>query len=206
VTVVLLGAGGPAGVNFARALHEAGQEVIGLEGNEYHLPWAARWCEEVVLHGDDLEERLAETLERYPDSLVHAQPDSLVLWLADHAPGLGARTYLPERQVIVTCQDKWEAGLQWRRTRKRLDRIEIVQDAVGVELAVEELGLPLWIRARYGAGARGSALVKSLAEGRHWVEYWLTRDPLLDFVAEGYLPGRDLAWESLWFQGELIAS
>lgn len=203
--VLLFGAGGPAGVNVARSLsRERSISVIGLETNPLHLDWARRYCDHVELVNRD---NLLKTVMRMTDeeTLLHAQPEEMILWIHDHIAVRGKR-FLPTRQTVLLTQDKWEAALAWRRANMRLDHVELVQDVQGVQDAVARIGLPMWIRARYGAGARGSTIVESVEQGEHWVGYWLARNPQLDFIAERYLPGRDLAWESIWKGGKLVAS
>jgi len=203
--VILFGAGGPAGVNFARACARDPEiHVIGLDENPEHLVWAEPWCDHVeLLHPDTLLKQVERLTDE--DTLLHSQPEEMLLWIHEHI-ALRGRRFLPSRSVILKTQDKFEAALEWRRQGMRDDRVELVQDVSGVYEAAERIGLPMWIRARHGAGARGAALVRSIPEGENWVGYWLLRDPKMDFIAEAYLPGRDLAWESIWKHGTLIAS
>jgi carbamoyl-phosphate synthase large subunit len=68
------------------------------------------------------------------------------------------------------------------------------------------LQTPFWLRARWGAGAKAAILARTYIEAESWLEFWSERDPSLEFVAEGFLPGRDLAWSSIWYEGELVCS
>lgn len=202
--VILFGAGGPAGVNFARACAGEGISIIGCDENAEHLAWAKPWCDHVeLLHPDTLLKQVMRLTDE--ETLLHSQPEEMILWIHEHIALRGKR-FLPSRSLVLGTQDKFEAALGWRRKGLRSDWVELVEDARGVELASQRIGLPMWIRARRGAGARGAALVTSIEQGQHWVNYWLSRDPLMDFIAESYLPGRDLAWESIWKHGQLVAS
>lgn len=137
---------------------------------------------------------------------IHSQAEQGVQWIADNKDQLECATLLPDRSVVALTQDKWEACLQFRRKHLRGDKVHLVQDLDGVRDAYLDLRTPFWMRARYGAGARGSALCENLDQAEHWYSYWRARDPRIDFIAEAYLPGRDLAWTSLWHDGELVAS
>jgi carbamoyl-phosphate synthase large subunit len=107
----------------------------------------------------------------------------------------------------MLCQDKWEAGLQFRRAGLRRDHVTLVEDALGAVGAHERFDKkPFWLRARHGAGARGAILARDKGEAIDWINFWRHRHPDLDFVAEEFLPGRDLAWSSIWWRGELITS
>lgn len=192
--VLVLGAGGPAGVNTCRALHKAGHDVYARDDNPERLEFASAYTSVST-----------EPLEAF--DLVMPQPDKLALALADHAAiHEGINTFLPDRRVIALCQDKFEAGLMWRRSGLRDDRVWLVQDTHTLRDAFLNLGFPFWLRARRGAGAKGAILATCIEEAEHWLGFWQARDPRMDFVAEEYLPGRDIAWTSIWKDGELITS
>ena len=73
----------------------------------------------------------------------------------------------------------------------------------------EELGGgPLWIRSKKGAGGNLSLLCETSTEANHWINLWVLRKKaqLDDFMIQEYLPGRNIAWDSFWFNGKLIAS
>jgi carbamoyl-phosphate synthase large subunit len=137
---------------------------------------------------------------------VHSQAEEGVLWIAHNAEKLDASTLCPTARVVLLSQDKWEAALQFRRAQLRYDKVSLVQDEGTLRMASRELSYPFWLRARHGAGARGSALCENWGQAIHWAEYWWARDAKYDFIAEEYLPGRDLAWTSLWYRGSLVAS
>lgn len=200
--VLVYGAGGPAGINVCRSLAEAGHEVVGADGDASHLPWAAVYCREVV-HMLKLD---VDAVNRLDVEAIHSQAEQGVQWIADNKERLNCATLLPDRQVVALSQDKWEACLAFRRADLRKDRVHLVQDLPTLIDAANELRYPFWLRARQGAGARGSALCENEGQAIHWAKYWWSRDHLYDFIAEAYLPGRDLAWTSLWYLGVLIAS
>lgn len=200
--VLVFGAGGPAGINVVRSLVEARHQVVAVDSELTHLPWPRHYTNAVV----HMPEPTVELVNDLKVDAIHAQPEEMVLWIADNKEQLEAETLCPSRGVILTCQDKLEACLQFRRADLREDRVLLVQDELDVLDAAHELGLPMWIRGRYGAGARGSALADTLEQAELWIRYWQSRDPQMDFLAEAYLPGRDFAWTSLWSDGTLVAS
>ena len=200
--VLVFGAGGPAGINVCRSLAEAGHEVIGADSDPRHLPWAKVYCKEVRL----LDKFSASDVNDVGAEALHSQVEKTVLWIADNKAKLDAATLCPDRRVISLTQDKWEASLEFRRAGLRDDKVMLVQDALGVTEAMDEFQFPFWLRARHGAGARGAALCENEAQARYWFLYWQARSALMDFIAEAYLPGRDLAWTSLWHEGALLAS
>lgn len=201
--VLVYGAGGPAGINVCRSLAEARHEVIGVDGDPSHLPWAQVYCAQSVCA---TMEELPGLVEYLNVDAIHSQAEQGVVWIADNLDQLSCRTLQPSSQVVVLSQDKWEACLMFRRAGLRDDKVTLVQDEITLRLAANELAFPFWLRARHGAGARGSALCENWGQAIHWAEYWWARDYKYDFIAEGYLPGRDFAWTSLWYHGTLVAS
>jgi carbamoyl-phosphate synthase large subunit len=85
---------------------------------------------------------------------------------------------------------------------KQLSREEDVEDAFA------SLGSPLWVRARMGAGGLGGLKCQSAEEAKTWIKVWQQKKgkKLSDFIIQEYLPGRDIAWDSLWKNGKLITS
>lgn len=194
--VLVLGAGGPAGVNTCKAL--AAHEVVALDENREHLVWAAPHAAET--HAAEV---TVETVNELRADVVIPQPDNLTLWLADHRDEIEADVFLPDRRVIALCQDKWEASLAFRRAGLRYDWATLID---GTEALDDLLRFPCWLRARHGAGGKAAIKATSLQEARHWTGFWWARDRYMDFITEGVLDGRDLAWSSIWYQGDLVCS
>ena len=69
-------------------------------------------------------------------------------------------------------------------------------------------GSPLWVRSKNGAGGNLSLLCTNSEEAKHWINLWIMRQKaqLGDFMIQEYLPGQNIAWDSFWFNGKLIAS
>lgn len=196
--VLVLGAGGPAGVNFCRAARDGGHHVIGVDINPHHLLWAAEVCDEAHLC-DSAQAAVAAHADE--DTLVHAQPEPAVQWLADHdiSPAI---KFVPSMQTVALCRDKFECGLVWRRAGLREDRVELVDSLT----TADHLTYPAWIRARHGAGAQGAILATKPEEAWTWISFWAHKQPSWEFLAEEHLPGRDYCWSSLWVNGDLVSA
>lgn len=191
--VAVLGAGGPAGVNTLRALHQAGHDLIAVDSDRSHLVFCEQYAEIREHDWSDVD-------------VVIPQPDTLVPVLAGME--LRPKTLLPTVSVIERCQDKLEASLRWYWAKLReLPPWEIVEPWPDtLHLAADSLGLPLWLRATKGAGAKGAIKVTSLDQAYHWIRFWQSRSQEFGWMAEEFLPGRDFAWSSIWYEGELITS
>ena len=193
--VVVLGAGGPAGVNWCRALWEAGHHVIAVDEEPTHLTWAEPFAGEVL-----------DGLPAIAD-VIHACPDGLAFRLSFVRDSVPASTLLPSHDVVRTCQDKYVAGKKFAAEGLRSAPIRLGRELPDyLKMAEQEFGRPFWLRAIHGAGARGATLVDDLRTGYHWLRYWETRDTDWEWIAEEYLPGRDYAWTGIYKNGELITS
>jgi hypothetical protein len=195
VRVAVLGAGGPAGVNVCRALNDAGHEVVGWDEHPGHLVWAAAFCVDTA----------SGPWQQIEADAYYAQPDVVVEHLAMLSDLV---TLMPSLDTILACRDKLAASQRWYDEGLKLTRSVVVEDPIPdhLHIAAEQVGMPFWLRASEGAGARGATLVEDLRSGYHWIRYWQTRGVDWSFVADGYLPGRDYCWTSLWHQGVLVAA
>ena len=192
--VLLLGAGGPAGENFCRAVQLAGHLVVGVDPD----PWARALC------AADWTEPEARDQFSHCD-FVHAQPDEEVLRLAlmrrEGGGPTGCMTLLPEALAIDTAQDKLTcAGAIGDLAPPSM----ALWSEGDVAEAIKRFGWPIWVRARKGAGSLAALPVESVEIGVAWVNFWKRRGVAL--MASPYLPGRNLSWTGVYDDGELVAS
>jgi len=220
--VLVLGAGGPAGVNFMRSLLLAGNsEIYGTEINKYHVYLSTKATKKTY-HLDIPRENIKRKIEVINDiikmdkiELVHAQPDAEVKFLSDYRDEINAKVFLPDKEVIDKCQNKlWTAEI-WNDHNLCTKPISIEVRATltqqDLSFALDKFGGKMWLRATEGAGGRGSTLVENVEAGYSWIRYWRAKDYRMnsswdqwEWMAQEYLPGRNLAWHSLWKNGKLI--
>jgi hypothetical protein len=195
--IVVLGAGGPAGVNVCRALDAAGHEVIGIDESPLHLAWAEPYCSETrELWGK--EQHLPSV------DLYHAQPERAVRGLA-HS---GLPKLMPTPETVTACQHKPTTAVLWHANGlRRFPPVAVGEPLLeSLDYAAEMFGLPFWLRSAVGAGAKAATLVEDVKTGFHWIKYWETRGETIEWVAEEYLPGRDFCWTGVYRHGILYAS
>lgn len=201
--VLVLGAGGPAGWNFAHALGaDRDIEVIGADVDPIMLELAAT-NETLVL--PPVTSRPAALLNHIIRSrsidVVHAQPDAEVRWLAEHDHEIGAATLLPSLDAIDICADKLATALALGR--------ELAPRSYGASAAaLDRLGGEAWMRLRSGAGSMGALPVRSHAVMNAWIEHWHHERGVTaaEWMLAEILPGRDLSWTGVFVDGELQAS
>lgn len=204
--VLVLGAAGPAGMNYSRAIREAGHQVIPADTDSMRLEG---WYPDepgLLLDPGPLTIRSLEAMcSALTVDVIHSQPEEYLAQLARLRPDFVGHLLPPDHDVQMT-QDKWENALRWRRTGLRQDYCTKVETTDMLHEAADWLGYPYWLRATRGAGARGATLVENHDMAHHWISYWDSRGVDWEWIAEEYLPGRDFAWTSIWFEGDLVCS
>jgi len=208
--ILLTGVGSPASQNVLRSLRDAPEPftIVGADANRYHLEWGDldRAYEAPMTDSPEYLPFLLALIEREGIEFLHGQPDWEVAWLCEHADLLPVRTLLPNRAAVAACQDKAVCARRWCEAGVRSDSPRLIEGHESLDEAAAELGLPLWLRATSGAGARGSCKVEKIEQGRAWLDYWRARGVTWRFMAQEYLPGAEFAFQSVWRRGRIITS
>jgi len=204
--ILLTGVGSPASQNFLACLRMALDEfyVVGVDANRYHLEWGeldARY-EAPWTSDPGYLDWLNALIEKEQIDFVHGQPDYEVAFLSKHVAEIKARTFFPRPEVIVTAQNKFAAVSLWAKAGLR-QRPQLIADDWDFSLSRD---FPVWVRATSGAGARGACKLENAAQGLAWWEFWQALGNDCEMMLEEYLPGREYAFSSLWYGGELICS
>lgn len=209
--ILVTGAGGIAGVNFVRALRASanGYHIVGTEYSPYyiHLPDVDARYRSPRHDSKGFVERIRRVAVKEDIDFIHPQPSSEALVLSSRRRSLPAPVLLPKASVMRLAQDKLASQVKLRAASVRVAKTRAVASLEDLETAFGALGKPVWVRARHGAGGRLSLLCHSAREVRLWVELWNRRRvPIGEFVIQEYLPGRNIAWDSLWLKGKLVTS
>ncbi|MGB8780519.1 MAG: hypothetical protein WCD81_07715 [Candidatus Bathyarchaeia archaeon] len=208
--ILVTGAGGPAGLNFVKSLRIAPEKmfIVGTEANEYFIHLASGDKNYPVPEATEATyiERLNEVTRKEKVEFIHAQPDVEVATVSENRERLDADVFLPSKEAIRKCQDKLESARIWHRGDVPVGRALELRGESDVDKAFEEFGSPIWIRARHGAGGRGSTAAFNKKTALAWIEYWKSRRMNWKFIAQEYLPGRNIGFHSLWKNGELVTS
>lgn len=219
IRVLVLSAGGPAGVNFIKALQISGIKidylsigVFGADSNPYHLILSEKHtvksfliptCDKMgYIHA------INEIIDKYDIDFVHAQSDAEVNVISMNRGNINAKVFLPDRHIIKTCQDKWYTSAIWSKNFKNTKSYLLKDNDDYCETLTtifNEYNF-VWLRATRGAGGRASALCKNIDVAYYWLRYWWSLDPTMEFMAQEYLPGRNIAWQSVWKDGQLLTS
>ncbi|MDA4122310.1 MAG: hypothetical protein OK456_03915 [Thaumarchaeota archaeon] len=209
--VFVTGAGGLAGVNFVRALRASkrGYYIVGSDFSKYHIVYPDLDSRYLTPRHTDPKfmPRLAEIVRQEKVDFLHPQPSSEAFVISGDRKRLHCKVFLPDQNVMKVGQDKLLTQQALRKEGIPVAKTSTLSSVKDIEGAFSSLGSPLWVRARHGAGGRLSLLCNDAEEARHWVELWVKRGSRIDeFILQEYLPGRNIAWDSIWKDGRLVTS
>jgi hypothetical protein len=233
---MVTGSGGLAGVNFVRALRASSKayHIVGTDFNRYHLLYPdvdARYL--TPRHSDrSFVPRIVEIAKREGTDFIHPQPSSEAYAISGQREKIPCRVFLPSAKVMRVGQDKLLSEQALRKKGVPVANTAEIGGAGDIRKAFARMGGPLWVRARHGAGGRLSLLCSDPTEAKLWIELWVRRAAgghprrtttkttttggsgkkgksdlgYDEFILQEYLPGRNIAWDSLWKDGKLVTS
>jgi carbamoylphosphate synthase large subunit len=208
--ILCTGAGGPAGINFIQSLRVAPERmlIVGTEANAFYVHLAPTEKTYLVPRAKDSRyiDNLNEIIQKEHIGFLHAQPDVEVEAVSENRERINANVFLPSKVTVKACQDKLESARIWRKKNVPVAKTIELHDDRDVGKAFEEFGGSVWIRARRGAGGKGSTPADNEETALSWVRYWKSRRVSWGFIAQENLPGRNIAFHSLWKNGELVTS
>ncbi len=206
--VLVTGAGGTPGTNFVKAIRSTDDRlyVIGTDCSKYHVHLAREVDRKFVVprHNDEKYiHRLNEIIEEENLHFVHAQPDAEVGRISEDREKIRAKVFLPDKETVRLCHNKYKLIRHLNEKKLPSAKNILVEDPENIKTAFQTFGSKIWLRAITGAGGRGSLPVENLDHAKAWVDYW---NGWGSFVAEEYLPGRNMAWQAIFKEGELVTS
>jgi len=208
--IMVTGAGGPAAINFIMSLRIAPEKmfILGTETDSYrtHLAPTDSIYRVPSARESEYIDVINEIVRKEKIELLHPQPDVEVKVISENREKLEANVFLPSKRAIRICQDKWESTRTWlKKDVPTAKTIELKKES-DVKKAFEKLGVPIWIRAKRGAGGKGSTPAYNEETALAWIRYWKARGKDWEFIAQEYLGGRNIGFHSLWKDGELVVS
>ncbi|MBS7270651.1 MAG: hypothetical protein KIH10_17670 [Candidatus Freyarchaeota archaeon] len=208
--VIVTGAGGPAGINFILSLRLAPEEIfiVGTEANEHFIYLAPTDKKHLVPSAEEENyiDVLNEVIRKEKAEFLHAQTDTEVAVVSENRDKVEASVFLPSKKTVKICQDKLESAKIWTKKGVPVAKVMEIRAGKDIDKAFEEFGSPIWIRARHGAGGRGSTPAYNKETALSWINYWRARGMKWEFIAQEHLPGRNIGFHSLWKDGELVTS
>jgi glutathione synthase/RimK-type ligase-like ATP-grasp enzyme len=118
------------------------------------------------------------------------------------------RLVVPKPVVVDLCQDKYALTALLAERGVPVPATAPITDLETIEEVFTRVSRNsrAWCRLRSGQGALGALLIRSAEGARRWIRLWeeLRDTPPSAFVLAEYLPGRDVAAQTLWDRGRLV--
>ena len=208
--ILCTGAGGPAGINFAMSLKIAPEKmfVVGIEADKHYLHLARTDKKYLTPRAKETSyiSAINDIIGKEKIDFLHCQPDVEVEIISEEREKLYANVFLPSKKAVRACQNKLESVKLLKRKNVPVAKTVELLTEQDIDRAFEELEAPLWIRAIQGAGGRGSTPANNKEAAVSWIKYWKARKVNWKFIAQEQLPGKNMAFHSLWKNGELVTS
>jgi carbamoyl-phosphate synthase large subunit len=208
--IIVTGAGGPAGINFTLSLRNSNEKMylIGTENNRYHIHLTQTDKSYLLPRATDEDyiEKLNGIIKKEKIEFIHPQPDIEVLTIGENREKINAKTFLPSQKTLEICMDKFLSTRVWKKEGIPTAEIIEIENENHINRAFARLGSPIWIRSKQGAGGRGSTIASNIETASAWIKYWRERRKDWKFIAQKYLPGRNIGFHSLFRNGKLITS
>lgn len=206
--IIVTGAGGTPGYNFVKAIRSTNDSlyIVGTDCSKYHVHLAHDVDSKYVIPRHDDEnyiDQLNKIIDKENLQFLHAQPDVEVGRISEDRENLAAAVLLPDKATVKLSHDKHQLIQHLNRRNLPSARNLLIENEESIRTALQEYGPKIWLRAIRGAGGRGSLPVENFGHARAWVDYW---NGWGNFVAEEYLPGRNMAWQAIFKEGDLITS
>jgi carbamoyl-phosphate synthase large subunit len=206
--ILLTGAGGAPSTNFVRSLRLAvghHYEVIGVDADPWCLQRAETDQRHLIVpcsHPAYLA-LLNQLVEETGAELIYAQPDVEIATLSERREELAAPVFLPAKETVRICQDKYASFARWKAAGLRVPETMMIATEDDLRTALATLGPRIWIRAVQGAWGKGSLPTEDFAQAKAWLDFqrgWGT------FSAAECLEPQSITWQSIWQDGELIVA
>jgi hypothetical protein len=204
--ILVGGAGGTPSNNFIRSLRQSGEPVhfIGMTSRKYDLAKAR--TEERYLVPTARDPRYREVLrqiiaETRPD-FFHAQHDFEIEVISEWRNELPVRTFLPAKETIRRCVDKYISYEYWKRAGIKVPETIDIGSRDDLRRAFQHFG-ELWLRLRKGGGGLGALRTSDYGLAERWIDYY---EGWGQFSAAECLTPHSVTWMSLWKDGELICA
>ena len=187
-TVIVTGAGGPAGVSVIRALQRRGVRTVGADADPRAV--GMRLADDgavipLAAEASFVDELVAEAKRTEADALISTVAEELVALAAagDRLAEAGVATWIPDPEAVERCVDKWAFAQAVREAG-------IPAPATGLGSA-EDVPGPWVVKPRFGRGSRDVLVVRDLEE----LPWALRR--VDDPVVQTLLGGREFTADAL---------
>lgn len=205
--ILVLGAGGSPSTNFIRSLRKSQEDfyIVGTDADKYYLMRAEVDKRYLVPPASDPSflTILNKIISKEEIEFIHAQNDAEIKFLSENRKKIKAKTLLPSKQTIRICQEKYFSYKKWKKADLKVPETIVIENPDDLGFAFEKFGGKVWLRARTGAGGRGSLRVEDYKTAKSWIDFhkgWGS------FTAAALLKKDSVTWMSIWYKGKLVVA
>jgi len=204
--ILVTGAGGAPALNFVKSLRLATEPLylIGVDCNKYHLSGAQtdeRHLVPLASHEDYIP-AMQDIIEETGAQFLFAQPDSEIAVVSEQRDRLNVLTYLPSRETVRICQNKYETYRLWQEAGLKVPETRLITTVSDLKLALIDFG-EVWLRPLVGAAGRGALHTEDFEQARVWLDF---NHGWGGYTVARYLSPHSVTWQSLWNRGELVVA
>lgn len=210
--ILLLGAGGNAGINFTKCLKMSTSEisVVGIDINKFYLDSSNADFKEFLHPDKDKLAQIKRICEKHHIDMIHAQPDPEVRWLLEHKEDFPNIIFDHDLEMLNKFSDKLYCQKKWNLITpvESYSFLECCLDPTLFVKMRERGSGKVWIRAKSGAGSKAALPVTTFQQAENWVNYWEEARGMLEseFMMTEFLPGKEYAVQMFYHKGKLIHS
>lgn len=205
--ILVTGAGGAPATNFVRSIRRSGEPfyLIGLDINKYTLQ-RAETDEKYLMppvSSPHYARLLGDIIARTRPDFLHNQVDQEMLAISAMRHELAVRTFLPAHETLEVCASKLLSYQAWVRAGIKVPGTMLLERPEDLAEAFRRFGPRLWLREIRGAAGEGAMATDDPEVALHWIHF---RKGWGRFTAAECLEPQSVTWQSVWFEGELMAA
>ena len=205
--ILITGAGGSPSTNFVRSLRLSPEKfyLIGVDCDKYNIQRAETDEKHLISAKDDeyYLEILNNIIKETKADFLHAQNSAELEVLSENREKLGTKYFLPDKETVRICQNKFETYKRWRENSLPQPETLFLNNEDDLKETFKELGGKLWLREIKGSGGKWSFLADNFEQAKRWIEL---KAGWGKFTASEYLSPQSITWQSIWKDGELIVA
>lgn len=205
--ILVCAAGGTPSTNFVRSLRLMDEDVflVGTDCDKYNIH-RAETDEKILIprcNAPNYLEILNQIIEKHQIEYVHIQNDYELEFLSKHREELKAKLFLPDKNTIEICIDKFKSYEAWKKAGITVPETTFINNEADLKKAFDMFGPKLWLRNIKGAAGNGSYPTDDYDEAIQWINF---QKGWGHFTAAECLSENSVTWMSIWNEGELVVA
>ena len=147
--ILILGAGGAPSTNFIRSLKKKKKSyyIVGTDANPYYLCRSETEKNYLVPFVSDpgFLPKLQDIIKKESIDYLHIQNDKEVGFISEHRNEIPTALFLPSRETVRICQDKYESFIRWEKAGLQVPKTIPIQTPQDLKNALQTFKGSAWI-------------------------------------------------------------